>query len=123
MAPSAGKLALLCFAVRAGAQVTCQGTFERITAQRFASDLNPGWNAGNSLDAIPTETSWGQPLLVNSTFTNVKNHGFKGVRIPGIYRPPTEKLFCVNKENQSHMSTISSPILQIGTLIQTGCKE
>jgi endoglucanase len=83
MALSAGKFALLYLAARAGAQVTCKGTFEPITAYAFASGLNPGWNAGNSLDAIPTETSWGQPLLVNSTFINVKNHGFNGVRLPG----------------------------------------
>jgi endoglucanase len=80
---SVGKFVLLYLAVRAGAQVTCKGTFEPITACAFASAQKPGWNTGNSLDAIPTETSWGQPLLVNSTFTNVKNHGFRGVRLPG----------------------------------------
>ncbi|KAE9371779.1 glycoside hydrolase family 5 protein [Stipitochalara longipes BDJ] len=69
-------------AATALAQVTCKGTFESISAYNFAAGLNLGWNAGNSLDAIPTETSLGQPLLVNSTFTNVKNHGFKGVRLP-----------------------------------------
>lgn len=67
----------------ARAEVMCNGTFTPITVSAFASGLNPGWNTGNSMDAMPTETSWGQPLLVNSTFANVKNHGFKGVRLPG----------------------------------------
>lgn len=31
----------------------------------------------------PHETEWGNPLLVNSTFTNVKNVGFRGIRLPG----------------------------------------
>jgi endoglucanase len=75
-------LKIVALAATAAAQKMCTGEFERITSVEFVKNLNPGWNPGNSLDAIPTETSWGQPLLVNSTFTNVKRRGFNGVRIP-----------------------------------------
>jgi endoglucanase len=45
--------------------------------------MNPGWNPGNTLDAVPEETSWGQVPLTYETFTNAKNRGFKGIRLPG----------------------------------------
>lgn len=64
------------------AQVQCSNTFEPITAQEWNDGANPGWNIGNTLDATPDETSWGQPRVVNSTITNVKSAGFRGIRIP-----------------------------------------
>lgn len=73
----------LALVATAAATITCPGSFTKISAWDFAAGLNPGWNAGNTLDAMPTETSWGQPLLTNQTFTNAKNRGFKGIRIPG----------------------------------------
>jgi endoglucanase len=78
------QLVIAALAAAAEAQLMCNGRFATISASTYVKNLNPGWNAGNTLDAMPTETSWGQPLLVNSTFTNVKNHGFKSVRLPGM---------------------------------------
>ena len=67
------------------ARVACSGTFTPISASAFTAALHPGWNPGNTMDAVPDETSWGNPLLVNSTFTNAKMVGFKGIRLPGSY--------------------------------------
>jgi endoglucanase len=66
------------------ARVTCGGKFDPISASTFTAALNPGWNPGNTMDATPDETSWGNPLLVNSTFANVKKLGFNGIRLPGL---------------------------------------
>lgn len=76
-------LAAAAYIVAVTAQASCRDKFKAITAVEFTSSMNPAWNTGNTLDAMPTETSWGQPLLVNSTFKNVKALGFKGVRLPG----------------------------------------
>ncbi|KAF2873031.1 glycoside hydrolase superfamily [Massariosphaeria phaeospora] len=71
------------FAVEnAVARIVCEGTFDSIPAITFTAALHPGWNAGNTMDAIPDETAWGNPPLVNSTFAHVKNAGFNGVRLP-----------------------------------------
>lgn len=80
----ARMLALAALTAAAEARLTCSGWFTLITASTYVTHLNPGWNAGNTMDAMPTETSWGQPLLVKSTFTSVKNHGFRSVRLPGM---------------------------------------
>ncbi|KAJ4358882.1 hypothetical protein N0V95_002662 [Ascochyta clinopodiicola] len=67
--------------------VTCPSTakFNTITANAFFAGMNPGWNLGNTLDAVETEGSWNNPPVVASTFDDVKNAGFKGVRLPVTY--------------------------------------
>ncbi|MEY9857064.1 endoglucanase [Catenulispora sp. GAS73] len=44
--------------------------------------MQPSWNLGNTLDAIPTETSWGNPLVTKQLFDTLKAQGFRSVRIP-----------------------------------------
>ncbi|HET9173307.1 MAG TPA: cellulase family glycosylhydrolase [Actinospica sp.] len=44
--------------------------------------MQPSWNLGNTLDAFPTETSWGNPLVTKKLFDTVKAEGFRSVRIP-----------------------------------------
>lgn len=65
---------------------TCTGTFTPISAADFVANLNPGWNLGNTLDAIPDEGSWNNPPVVPLTFDDVKAAGFKSVRLPGKLR-------------------------------------
>lgn len=44
--------------------------------------MQPSWNLGNTLDAIPDETSWGNPPVTKALFDTVKAQGFRSVRIP-----------------------------------------
>ncbi|GAA3900783.1 cellulase family glycosylhydrolase [Streptomyces lacrimifluminis] len=44
--------------------------------------MQPSWNLGNTLDAIPDETSWGNPLTTKALFDKIKAEGFRSVRIP-----------------------------------------
>lgn len=44
--------------------------------------MSPGINLGNTLEAIPTETSWGNPVTTQAVMTAFKAAGFKTVRIP-----------------------------------------
>ncbi|OGE56841.1 hypothetical protein PENARI_c002G01938 [Penicillium arizonense] len=61
---------------------TCTGAFSSISASNFISSLHPGWNLGNTLDAVPDEGSWNNAAVVASTFDTVKTAGFRSVRIP-----------------------------------------
>ncbi|KAI1767172.1 glycoside hydrolase family 5 protein [Hypoxylon sp. FL1150] len=67
------------------AQTTCDGDFSPISAADFIAAINPGWNLGNTLDAVPDEGSWNNPPVVAATFEDVKAAGFKSVRIPVTY--------------------------------------
>ncbi|MFF9808361.1 cellulase family glycosylhydrolase [Streptomyces coeruleorubidus] len=44
--------------------------------------MQPSWNLGNTLDAIPDETSWGNPEATKAVFDTVKAQGYRSVRIP-----------------------------------------
>jgi endoglucanase len=49
--------------------------------------MQPGWNVGNTLDATPDETSWGNPRITKELFDTVRAEGFKSVRIPVTWSP------------------------------------
>ncbi|NUS13667.1 MAG: cellulase family glycosylhydrolase, partial [Streptomyces sp.] len=51
-------------------------------AQAVVAAMQPSWNLGNTLDAIPNETAWGNPLTTKAMFDTVRAAGFRSVRIP-----------------------------------------
>jgi endoglucanase len=53
-----------------------------ITSVELARELAPGWNLGNSLDAIGGETAWGNPKITKKLIDSIKAAGFRSVRIP-----------------------------------------
>ena len=82
--------------VASAAAITCPGDFTKISAAAWVNASNPGWNLGNTLDAIPTEGSWNNPPVQFETFDHVKASGFKSVRLPGI---PPESVKEGNRRN------------------------
>lgn len=53
-----------------------------ITPADLLENMSPGWNLGNTLDAVPTEGSWNNPPVREHTFDDIRDAGFKSVRIP-----------------------------------------
>jgi endoglucanase len=59
-----------------------------ITSVELAREMIPGWNVGNSLEALnwsthlPDETAWGNPLITQDLIDAIKAAGFNAVRIP-----------------------------------------
>ncbi|MFE1883203.1 cellulase family glycosylhydrolase [Streptomyces diastatochromogenes] len=51
-------------------------------AMAAVAAMQPGWNLGNSLEAIPDETNWGQPRTTKALLDSVRAQGFKSIRIP-----------------------------------------
>ena len=50
--------------------------------QKYVDALQPGINLGNTLDAIPDETSWGNPLVTQAQMQQFAAKGYKSIRIP-----------------------------------------
>ncbi|GAA1692095.1 hypothetical protein GCM10009830_44790 [Glycomyces endophyticus] len=44
--------------------------------------MQPGWNVGNTLDALGGETAWGNPLITEELLAHVKSQGFNSIRLP-----------------------------------------
>ena len=59
------------------------------SAAQLVADMGKGWNLGNQLEAtvdgMPSETAWGNPVVTGALFDRVRAAGFKTVRIPVSY--------------------------------------
>ncbi len=53
-----------------------------MTSLELAKQMSPGWNLGNTLEAMPSETAWGNAATTQELMNAVKAAGFKSVRIP-----------------------------------------
>ena len=58
------------------------GSGGQLTPQQAAQLMSPGWNLGNSFDATPNETSWGNPTPSQTLINAVHAAGFKLLRLP-----------------------------------------
>lgn len=54
----------------------------QLTPQQAVQLMAPGWNLGNSFDATPNETSWGNPTPTQTLINAVHTAGFKTLRLP-----------------------------------------
>lgn len=76
---SAGTLlcAALCFG-----RTHSREPFAPSPMQQYVDAMQPGTNLGNTLDAIPTETSWGNPPTTQAIIQQIAAQGYKSIRIP-----------------------------------------
>jgi endoglucanase len=51
-------------------------------AMATVAAMQPGWNLGNTLDAIPDETAWGNPLTTQALLRHVRSQGYRSIRLP-----------------------------------------
>ena len=59
-----------------------QTGMRNLNSVELSKEMVPGWNVGNSLDAVGGETQWGNPLISQRLIDSVKAAGFKAIRIP-----------------------------------------
>ena len=53
-----------------------------LTAMEQVAAMQPGWNVGNTLDALGGETGWGNPLITEELLQTVKAEGYNSIRLP-----------------------------------------
>jgi endoglucanase len=58
------------------------GASGQLTPDDAVKLMAPGWNLGNSFDATPNETSWGNPTPTQTLVNAVQKAGFKTLRLP-----------------------------------------
>jgi endoglucanase len=55
----------------------------QLSAEETVAAMQPGWNLGNSLDAVgEDETAWGNPRITPELLESVRAQGFNSIRIP-----------------------------------------
>jgi endoglucanase len=70
--------------------------FRDISASELVAEIKIGWNLGNTLDANPDETSWGNPKTKKSNIDAIKAAGFNAVRIPVSWSHHVNKDYNIN---------------------------
>jgi len=51
--------------------------------QKYVNNMQPGWNLGNTFDAVGTdETAWGNPRVTREFIEQIAAQGYKSIRIP-----------------------------------------
>lgn len=60
-----------------------QNNVGKSSIQSYVSDMQPGWNLGNTFDATGAdETSWGNPRVTKDFIQQISKQGYKSIRIP-----------------------------------------
>jgi endoglucanase len=83
---------ILLTAMLAGGMVTVQaasvafGPMRGWTPKQYVNDMLVGWNLGNTMDATPGETGWGNPMTTQAMIDVVRNKGFKFMRLPVTWK-------------------------------------
>lgn len=95
------------------------GAMAQLTPQEAAKQMKRGINIGNSLDAIPTETSWGNPLIQEYYFDDIVDAGFTSVRIPATWLHHVSKNapFTIDEKWLARVDTVVSWGLERGLFI------
>ncbi|GAA2139061.1 cellulase family glycosylhydrolase [Glycomyces algeriensis] len=59
------------------------GAAVQLGAEATVAAMQPGWNLGNSLDAVgEDETAWGNPRITPELLDSIRAQGFNSIRIP-----------------------------------------
>lgn len=53
-----------------------------LTTKNYLRLMSPGINLGNTLEAIPNQTAWGNPIPNAAIMKSFRKAGFKSIRIP-----------------------------------------
>jgi len=53
-----------------------------LTSVALTKKMGAGWNLGNTLEAVGSETAWGNPKATQALIDSVKAAGFDSIRIP-----------------------------------------
>ncbi|MDQ0575251.1 cellulase family glycosylhydrolase [Agromyces albus] len=83
---AAGLALSVSLAGPAGAQTTPERRSappdHAVTAMEQVAAMQPGWNVGNTLDALGGETAWGNPMITEELLQTIKANGYKSIRLP-----------------------------------------
>lgn len=79
---------------------------EALTIRNVTAKMSPGINLGNTLEAIPKETSWGNPVPNRAYMVAVRKAGFKSIRIPIAWTQYLDAKSQIDPKWMSHITSI-----------------
>jgi len=91
---------------------------DTLTSVELSLQMVPGWNLGNTLEALPNETSWGNPLTTQRLLDSVKAAGFNSVRVPvAWFRSTDTSIYTINPTWLSRVEEVVKYALNTGLYV------
>ncbi len=94
---------LLCVVLALAAGVSSPA---QLTAKNAMAKLSPGINLGNTLEAIPEATSWGNPVPTEAYMKAVRKAGFRSIRIPAAWTQYSDADHNISDKWMSHVYNV-----------------
>ena len=70
-----------------------QNSEEKNDIQNYVEAMQPGWNLGNTFDAVGAdETAWGNPKVTQEFIKQIADQGYKSIRIPVTFDQRMEEV-------------------------------
>ncbi|MEI7576571.1 MAG: glycoside hydrolase family 5 protein [Armatimonadota bacterium] len=79
---------------------------EALTAKNALNLMSPGINLGNTLEAIPKATSWGNPEPNEAVFKAMRSAGFRSIRIPAAWSQYSDTNHTVSASWMNHVEKV-----------------
>lgn len=88
-----------------------------LTTANAPSMMTPGVNLGNTLEAIPAETSWGNPVPTQALMDGYKAAGFKSIRIPVAWSQYADAGGAINAQWMAHVTEVVDAARKAGLIV------
>jgi endoglucanase len=92
-------------AAAAPARAATSGMRE-LTSMQLSKEMVPGINLGNTLEAIPNETAWGQPVPTQALMNAYREAGFKSVRLPIAWSQYADAQHNISPQWMAHVKEV-----------------
>ncbi|HLO98822.1 MAG TPA: glycoside hydrolase family 5 protein [Fimbriimonas sp.] len=79
---------------------------ESLTVKNYLRLMSPGINLGNTLEAIPEATSWGNPKPTRAYFKGIRSAGFKSVRLPIAWSQYSDSNHTIRADWMKHVTEV-----------------
>ncbi|MGM9486587.1 glycoside hydrolase family 5 protein [Ideonella sp. YS5] len=90
----------------AGDAVASTGGMRELTSVQLSKEMVPGINLGNTLEAIPNETAWGQPVPTQALMDAYRAAGFKSVRLPIAWSQYADAQHRISPQWMAHVKEV-----------------
>ena len=87
---------------------------ETLSARNYLGRMSPGLNLGNTLEAIPAETSWGNPAPTEAYFRAVRAAGFRSVRLPVAWSQYADASHRIDSKWIAHVTDVARMATRAG---------
>jgi endoglucanase len=79
---------------------------ERLTQRNYLRLMSPGINLGNTLEAVPTATSWGNPEPSLKLMRSIRAAGFRSIRIPAAWSQYSDSEHKIDSKWMAHVTGV-----------------